>query len=823
MFAPNAIPGTRLLPRAFALTAALALFFSVATAQDEGPPEQETVAAPVLVVPLPGHGEDGHFTIYVNEEPIVEMDHVWHPDGTFEGQAELSMAGQTIAMDLSVETDDAGQWTRIESNSPMATVVITREGNEAVIAMKGQSTQRVALQDGMVLFDNYQPALVRLAVEAYDGAAGGVQDIPVFVLPGAVLDVALEHLETATRAVAGRDMEVSRFRFAFPGTDMFLWTDENDRVLAVEVPDQHATFVREGFEGLLATPVADPLLSAPEFAWTMEDEVMVPMRDGVKLATDVYRPEGEGKHPVILVRTPYKKELLELQAKFYARRGYVYAVQDCRGRFASEGTWVPFFHEPEDGYDTIEWLADRDYSTGNVGMIGGSYVGWVQWWAAREQPPHLKAIIPNVAPPDPYFNIPYEYGTFFLTGAIWWADVLEQEATADISGGAMSNVSDKDYHELLKHLPVIELDEIVLGKKNPYWRDWIAHPNNDEWWARGSFLDRLADLELPVFHQSGWFDGDGIGAKLNYLAMASHGHGNQKLVVGPWGHTDTATRRTGGVDYGPAAMLDLQTAYLRWFDKWLKGVDNGIDREPLVQLFVMGANRWVTGDTYPLPETEMQRWYLHSDGEANTAKGDGTLSSTPPAGDETPDSYAYDPGDPTPTPRMPTEADASDPTAFYGRVDDERRDILVYQSEPFAEPLTIVGPITAVLYAHSSAKDTDWFVRISEVNEKGEVFFLVEGKIRARFRHSFTSPSTLRLDEIAEYHLDCWHTGIEIPAGRRLRVEVASASFPFFSRNLNTGGRNEMETEFVTAHQTIYHDPKYPSHIVLPVLPTAKK
>ncbi|MBN1504609.1 MAG: CocE/NonD family hydrolase, partial [Candidatus Eisenbacteria bacterium] len=381
----------------------------------------------------------------------------------------------------------------------------------------------------------------------------------------------------------------------------------------------------EGAGDFYLPPVVDSLLSRPEYEVVVDRNVLVPMRDGVRLAVDVYRPGADGRFPVILVRTPYKKELNEIQADFFARRGYVYAVQDCRGRFSSEGVWRPFVHEAKDGYDTIEWLAVQPWSTGKVGMMGASYLGWVQWWAAGERPPHLVTIIPSVSPPDPYFNVPYEYGVFFLTGAIWWADVLESRATADISGNTLREIGDKEYTVLLKHLPVIDLDKKVLGKENPYWREWIAHPELDSYWEAVSFHRNLADVDIPVFHQSGWFDGDAIGTKLNYMRLLAHGNRNQKLVIGPWGHTDTATRRIRHRDFGETAIVDLQREYLRWLDRWLKGVDNGIDKEPLVSLFVMGSNKWLTGNTYPLPETRLTIFYLGSGGHANTSKGDGTL------------------------------------------------------------------------------------------------------------------------------------------------------------------------------------------------------
>jgi len=360
--------------------------------------EAEAVEDEVQCASLAYIEEEGHFTIYQNEEALVRIEHTWRKDGSFTGHAVLTMAGQTAEWTLEVATGATGQWTTIESGSPLGEVVATREGNEAVVAAGDQDPARLTLRPGTTLFDNYQPALLRLVIAAYDREAGGEQQIPMFIAAGAVFDVGFELLETTERTVGGDDLRLDRFRLAFPDTEMFVWGDADGRVLAVEVPSQFANFVRDGFESVLVAPEVDPLLSAPDFEWTLEDDVMVPMRDGVHLSTDIYLPEGKGRYPVVLVRTPYKKELLELQGKFYARRGYVYAVQDCRGRFGSEGTWVPFFDEPEDGYDTVEWLAAQEYTTDKVGMIGGSYSGWVQWWAARERPPHLTTLIPNVAP-----------------------------------------------------------------------------------------------------------------------------------------------------------------------------------------------------------------------------------------------------------------------------------------------------------------------------------------------------------------------------------------------------------------------------------------
>jgi putative CocE/NonD family hydrolase len=793
--------------------------------------------------PISGIQDEATYYLYVNEQILVTQHFAWREDGTYTGEYTLSMAGQSVKSSLAIDVDSTGVWTKMKMDTPQGPADIVREGNVAKITSRKEAST-VCLKPGTILFENFSPALMSLAVRSYDQEEGGKQTFPVFIIPSVVMDASLERIDSVERAVSGQDVKLTRYTYGLPGVNVTLYVDEKGRVVFGDVPAQHAAYVRRGYESMLRQEASDSLLSRPEYEIVIDKNAQVPMRDGVYLATDIYRPAVDGRFPVILVRTPYKKEMNEIQANFFARRGYVYAVQDCRGRFSSQGVWEPFMNEAADGYDSVEWLAAQMWSTGKIGMIGGSYLGWVQWWAARDRPPHLATIIPNVSPPDPYFNIPYEYGVFFLTGAIWWADVLESRATADISGNTMREIGDKKYTVLLKHLPVIDVDKKVLGKENPYWRRWIEHPDNDSYWEPANFLNHLEGLDIPVFHQSGWFDGDGIGTKLNYLKMHSYGHRYQKLVLGPWGHTDTATRRIRDRDFGEAAIVDLQREYLRWLDRWLKGIENGIDKEPLVRLFVMGSDKWLTGDVYPLPETRETRLFLSSGGHANTSKGDGKLVKEPPAAGTPTDRFSYDPDDPTPSPYYyvkPEEAGEKGDTteggkpgaysveeemargkAYYGKVDEERQDILVYETDPLDEPLTFVGPVSAVLYAASSAKDTDWFMRLSEIESSGEAFPLVEGKIRARYRASFSKPELLKPGKVYEYNLDLWHTGITIPAGNKLRVEVASASFPVFSRNLNTGGHNETEIKVKVATQTIYHDAERPSHVVLPVIADLK-
>ena len=432
-------------------------------------------------------------------------------------------------------------------------------------------------------------------------------------------------------------------------------------------------------------------------------------------------------------------------------------------------------------------------------MIGASYLGWVQWWAASLHPPHLAAMIPNVSPPDPFHNIPFEGGSLGLAITLEWADRVETKATAEISGAKMAQLERKDYGTMLQTLPVKEIDKAVFGGERAWWRNWTAHPTPDDYWASTMFGDKLKDLAIPVFHQSGWFDGDGIGTKLNYLQMAAYGHKNQKLTIGPWEHTDTASQIAMFRDFGPEAAIDLQRDYLRWFDHWLQGMDNGIEKEPAVSLFVMGSNRWLRGPQYPLPQTQYEKLYL---------SGGGRLSFRAPQEGQPADRYVYDPVDPTPADRLPQK---------------ERKDILVYTTEPFEKPYTFAGPLSAVLYAATSARDTDWFVHVLEIDEKGAASTLwaneSAGHIRARHRNSLMNAELLEPGKIYRYEIDLWHTGVTIAVGHRLRVEVSSASFPAFERNLNTGGNNETEARFVTAEQTLYHDARHASYVLLPRIP----
>jgi putative CocE/NonD family hydrolase len=540
--------------------------------------------------------------------------------------------------------------------------------------------------------------------------------------------------------------------------------------------------------------------------------VAVPMRDGIELATDLYFPKAAGPpYAVILIRTPYNKSWLEGYGRYYAKAGYAVAIQDVRGRWASQGDWEPFVHEADDGYDAVEWLARQAWSSGKIGMSGGSYSGTLQLLTAVRQPPHLVTIVPVVAPAMPFANIPRDGGALALGWALRWTDIVENAKTgADLQAKVRASITD-DWAGRLSGLPVISLDEPVTGARVPYFRDWARNTPEHPYWQSMTYLEALQSVEIPVFLQSGWFDPGVRGAISAFDALTRGGNNHVRLLVGPWVHGDRGSRYLNGKDMGENAERDLMDEYRRWFDFWLRPNRGDAPAEPGIELFVMDANRWVNGSQYPLPQAQELILYLHQ------RNGRGLLSADAPLQADAADAFVYDPESPTPSFHAALKRDAL--SEYVARIN-SGTDALVYESSRLEEPMAIAGPVTMQLFAASSAPDTDWVATLYALDEQGEerVLGLTFGIQRARYRHSPTAPSLLVPDEVYEYTLNLGHTAAVLRPGERLRLEIASAAFPEYSRNLNTGGHNELDTEWVSARQRIYRSAQHPSHLVLRVL-----
>jgi putative CocE/NonD family hydrolase len=541
----------------------------------------------------------------------------------------------------------------------------------------------------------------------------------------------------------------------------------------------------------------------------------VPTRDGLTLSADVYLPLSGGALPAIVQWTPYEstRERFIAWGVWFARRGYAAVVVDVRGRYESEGEFYAWTKDGVDAHDTLTWVAAQQWSNGRTGTWGRSYGGLVQWQLAHLGHPNLQCIAPQVIHDD-YFWDGYFTGGAFQLALTLGAAALWSSSLALITGPSARDIVLND--RVFRHLPLIDLDEYVIGRRVDYWRDWWEHQTNDEWWHQ--FHHRPEQVDVPIFQQGGWFD-PYSGSHLRSFAKIGERVPN-RVLMGPWSHEEEVETFRGDVDFGPQSVTVIREHELAFYDRYLRDEDGEWDARPPLELFVMGANEWRGEREWPLARTELTPWFL---------RRGGVLSPEEPRADEPGDRYAYDPEDPAPTiggvSSVLTMMQGAETPIRPGPRDqrplEARADVLSYTSEAVERDLEVVGPLEMVLYAASSAKDTDWIVRLSDVYPDGRAIFMTEGIIRARYRGGVDGDSVDLLEpgEVAEYRIRCYPTANVFARGHRLRLDVTSSSFPRFSRNLNTGEDVGTGTRMQVAQQTVLHTDRYPSHVVLPVIP----
>jgi len=574
-----------------------------------------------------------------------------------------------------------------------------------------------------------------------------------------------------------------------------------------------------GVAGSQLTPLTRA--DADKYEVTVERNVAAKMRDGVTLRADIYRPKGDGKFPVLLVRTPYDKQGIMNFGLRAAERGYVVIAQDVRGRFTSEGEWYPFKNESPDGYDTVEWAAALPYSNGKVGMFGGSYVGATQYLAAIAKPQHLAGICPTVTASNYHDGWTYQGGAFEQ-----WFD---ESWSSGLALDTMRRRTEKGMNPLegSKVLPLISYPLLEVPSSTgvaPYFTDWLEHPNYDNYWKAISIEDHYADIQVPVFGVGAWYDIFLGGTLRNYVRLRTEAgtdaarHG-QRLEVTVGGHAGGG-RKIGAVDFGDKLPRDGDEAMLRWYDWLLKGQTNGVEKEKPVKIFVMGKNEWREEDDWPLARAKSTRYYLHSAGAANGMSGNGVLNTVAPA-EEKADQYIYDPSDAVPTIGGPLCCHAL-PTGIgpeNQRPAEERHDVLVYTTTAFARNTEVTGPVSLDLYVSSSAVDTDFTGKLVDVWPDGFAENLTEGILRLRYRNSQEKPELANPGETYRITVDLWATSNVFLAGHKLRLEVSSSNFPRFDRNVNTGEEQARATRMIKATNVVYHDKAHPSAVILPVLP----
>jgi putative CocE/NonD family hydrolase len=555
--------------------------------------------------------------------------------------------------------------------------------------------------------------------------------------------------------------------------------------------------------------------------------IAIPMRDSTPLMADILRPEGDGPFPVLVYRTPYDKRRAVEEYSIFRKaveRGYAVVIQDVRGRYESGGDFAAYRQEGADGYDTIEWAAAQPWSTGDVGTFGLSYPGAVQWLAAVESPPHLKALVPAMT-----FATPR---TFFYSGGVWdlsWISWIWFNIAPDlrVRKGLPGPKTPAEAAEqwprvrdaLVGYLPLRGLP--AFKQAAPWYYEWLDHPPADPWWNWAELTGKYQRTQAAVLNLSGWHDEayGPSGAIRNHRGLLAARQGRaakSRLVIGPWAHGVDGMARTvvGDRDMGDQATMDYDELVLRWMDRHVRGMDNGVDREARVQVFVMGENRWLEAPRWPLPGTRFQTLFLAG---PDTTSRLGRLVATPNRELEEFSVFESDPSSPVIDPYAESSG-AHDYRALTGR-----EDVLTFETSPLEQELRVVGAITADIYLAVEGQDTDLWVRVQDVAPDGTAYNLMNpglDVLRASYRGQTRLPQLLVPNRIYRLRLDNLLTGNLFRQGHRIRIQISTTFYPWFSRNLHSGDSEIYSDNIQPARITVYHDRRRPSRIVLPVIGT---
>ena len=550
---------------------------------------------------------------------------------------------------------------------------------------------------------------------------------------------------------------------------------------------------------------------SPEYKVRVEQGVALAASDGVMLVADIYKPETPEPAPTILLRVPFTKTFkndlgVEVVGRFWASRGYIVVVQGTRGRFKSGGTNYPLIHERQDGLDTLHWLAQQSWFDGRLGMWGGSAFGYTQWVLADQSEPGPMALMIQIASTD-FHGMFYPGGAFSLESALFWA--------ARSRGAKDRDPSMAELERGFQGFPLIQADDRGPGNTN-YFKDWASHPQRDAYWKAIDGENRARTLKAPVLLMAGWYDPFLPSQLHDYKTIKSEAQAGvaagTRLIIGPWSHAD-AVRFADGSTAGSYRRASL-TPSLPWFDHQLLGRSVDPSLAAPVKIYVMGKNVWRDEQEWPLARTRYETFYLSSHGHANSVRGDGMLTSKPPAlgeGAERPDSFVYDPRRPVPSrggamlgPRAGT---------YDQEQVEQRSDVLVYSTEPLAQDTEITGPIGVVLYVTTNAPSTDFTAKLVDVFPDGKAYNVSDGILRRNY------PPQMSASRPEEITIDLWPTSMLFRSGHRLRLEISSSDYPRFDRNPNTGGNIATETHPQQATQQVIHDSAAVSRIILPMIP----
>lgn len=562
----------------------------------------------------------------------------------------------------------------------------------------------------------------------------------------------------------------------------------------------------------------------------IREEVRIPMRDGITLGAILYRPVLNGKYPALVYRTPYGIEDYDSYAEFplkAAKQGYLVYLVDVRGRLTSEGEFEAYRNEKPDGYDVIEWVATQPICNGKVGTYGGSYPGIVQWQAMSQAPPHLLAAAPEMTPISSHSFI-YYGGAFSHPWLDWFTPYIladKRKRANDTSGPwddeEATEVWEKsDRRKWYQYRPLIEIP--LLKKYAPEYYQWLLHPDSSAWWDFVNMENDFSKFKSPVFLLSGWYDAtygpEGATRAFNKMkteTTTDHAKINTKLVLGPWNHTSLNTRKTtfGEISFGSSAGMDYDADLLHWFDSILK--EGSTSTFPPVSIFVMGENKWRAENEWPLSRAVPTSLYFHSTGKVVLDKNDGLLNIVTPK-KEPSDSYIFDPLNPL----WDVAYEKSYP--YDQREIESRKDVLVYTSAPLTSDLEVAGEIITELFVSSAAKDTDFSFTLCDVYPDGRSINLTgldAGYLRMRYRKGLNKQELITPNEIYKIRIGNVYTANLFKQGHRIRVYVTSSKAPHYDPNPNTGTEIATEKNLVSTTNTLHHSYRYPSRLILPVIP----
>lgn len=708
--------------------------------------------------------------------------------------------GKPVAMTFEESMKQGGKVLRQGS-------AVVKDGKATLTSNGAQVKTGVAVALEVPMFANFHPQLGSELSGKVKWDQKAKQEIPVFLIEGLTkfpLSITPGDKRVITTAdgninitLADAELGEAKLKMAF---------DDKGGYLGMDVPAQKFRVIRRGFEGAFEDPLSKFKELSQAIYETETQQLDIPLRDGTVTKATVVRPDKPGKYPVILERTPYNRLMSADEGQIYAKRGYVFVVQDVRGTGESKGIFDPMVTERKDGYDTIDWISKQSWCDGNVGMIGASYVGYVQWAAAVERHPALKCIVPQVSPPSSaMWNLPYENGVLTLLSDLWWLRIVDNPKGQNM----LEALSDINNMKGLTTLPLDKTDDKMLGFNSKIFTSWLKRDTSTKW-SGWHFDDLMPKVTIPALHISGWFDGDEIGTQRNWQLVTGGGNKKQWLIYGPWTHFFNTTSKLANVDFGKDAILELDSLYLRWFDTWLKGKQVGIENVPKVRYFAMGENKWHESTAWP-PANSKEGTFKFEFGKVNSGpKSEAKLVEK--LAKNTQAKTKYDPSKEKLS--MDSLKIGDEGKDAYVKNSDINNEQIILRTAPFQKDRLITGPVSVEFDFKTSARDTDFYaLAFDEDPERGHLVVFRTGKLKASYLAGLDKQRFLTPGKTYRAKLQLWDGANLFKKGHRMSLMIMNSQFPSTARNLGTAEPIISGTKMVVQNNTILSRVKSPGLI----------